>query len=68
MIQPGFWVDPDGAAHIFPDEIIAYLQSLHPEAGFKYCREDYDMLVEAVREAFGDEKVDFIRHTREPEA
>ena len=49
MVQPGCWLDPEGGAHLFPDEIVAFLQKEHPEAGFNFGREDYDLIVEVFK-------------------
>jgi len=72
MIQPGCWIDPDGAPHVFPDEIVAWMRVEHPEAGFNYSREDYDMIVATVMEVFretcGISDLRIIKHTRESEA
>jgi hypothetical protein len=69
MIEPGCYIDPAGRGHIFPDEVVAYLQTAHPEAGFNFSREDYDLIVETfvamMRAHFQDINVQFIRHTRE---
>lgn len=48
MIQPGCYVDPANRVHIFPDEILAYLEICHPEAGFDpNSKNDYDLVVDA---------------------
>lgn len=69
MLRPGLYLDPAGGGHIFPDEILAYLQITHPEAGFNFSREDYDLLVETflemVREQCPQMRVNFIKHERE---
>jgi hypothetical protein len=69
MVQPGCWFDPAGYGHIFPDEIVAQLQIDHPEAGFNFSREDYDLIVEtfisSLREICPEMNVKFIRHDRE---
>jgi hypothetical protein len=45
MIYPGCWIDPEGSAHLFPDEVIAELQKVAPEQGWGYTREDYALVV-----------------------
>ena len=69
MIEPGCYIDPAGRGHIFPDEIVAQLQIDHPEAGFNFSREDYDLIVETMlammRARFAEVKVQFIQHARE---
>jgi len=50
-IQPGCYMDTEGNAHVFPDEVLAYLQKEHPDAGFdprSYA--DYCMVVETYTE------------------
>jgi len=68
MVEPGCYIDPAGRGHIFPDEIVAQLQIEHPEAGFDFTREDYDLIVEAylsmMRSRFGEVKMQFVRHER----
>jgi hypothetical protein len=69
LLSPGCYLDPEGYAHIFPDEIIAHLQSEYPEAGFNMSKEDYDMVVklymEAIRDRFGEVALQFLKHERE---
>lgn len=69
MIQPGCYVDPEGRGHLFPDEVIAELQRLHPEAAFEYTRADYDLVVEIfltlMREICPAMRAQFIHHQRE---
>ena len=69
MVQPGCYIDPAGRAHLFPDEIVAQLQLDHPEAGFNFGREDYDMIVDIficnIRKLFPGCRVQFIHHERE---
>lgn len=51
-IQPGCWIDPQGHAHLFPDEVLAYLQALYPNAGFDpHSKADYDLVVKQFSEA-----------------
>jgi hypothetical protein len=51
-VQPGCFVDPAGVAHIFPDEILAFLSAMHPEAGFNpNDPQDYAMVVETYKAA-----------------
>jgi hypothetical protein len=68
-IEPGCYIDPAGCGHIFPDEIVAQLQLDHPEAGFDFSREDYDLIVETffamMRAQFAELNVQFICHERE---
>jgi hypothetical protein len=69
MIQPGCYVDPAGRAHIFPDEVLAFLREMHPNAGFDPAsRSDYDLVVETYRrtlQAMGYEpQLIFIEHER----
>jgi hypothetical protein len=68
MIQPGCYLDPAGRAHLFPDEVIATLMHLHPEAGFELTRQDYDLVVNAfvqqMRDQFPNAKIHFIHHER----
>ena len=73
MIQPGCYIDPAGCGHIFPDEVVAHLQTLHPEAGFDFSRDDYDLIVETYIAMLGERfrdgvRVKFVRHEREAQA
>lgn len=73
QVQPGCWIDPAGTGHIFPDEIIAYMKIAHPEVGFEFNREDYDLVVKTYLEIlegqFGDDlKVSIVKHERTPDA
>jgi hypothetical protein len=72
MIQPGCYLDPAGRGHIFPDEIVAQLQTQHPEAGFTFGRDDYDLIVDTyiaeLRKLCPECKVQFIHHEREATA
>ena len=66
MLLPGLYLDPGGAGHIFPDEFLAFLQVQHPEAGFDpTSREDYDLLVDFLKETFPGKKFQIVRHERE---
>jgi hypothetical protein len=69
QVQPGCYIDPSGCGHIFPDEIVAQLQIDHPEVGFDFGREDYDLIVETyvamLKARFSDVHVKFVRHERE---
>lgn len=68
MVQPGCYVDPAGCTHLFPDEVVAYLQIMHPEAGFGHTNSDYDLIVAMfVRELRNSPgmTVKFIRHERQ---
>jgi len=58
MILPGCWMDPEGYAHLYPDEVIAQLQRLHPEAGWQYTREDYGRVVKAFMQMLRDQRPD----------
>jgi hypothetical protein len=67
MIQPGCYLDPSGRAHLFPDEVIAYLQTQHPEIGFG--PEDLRLVVQVMREILVHDYpqmiMRFIEHERE---
>jgi hypothetical protein len=70
MIEPGCYIDPDGYAHLFPDEVLAELQRRYPEAGFDACsREDYEMVVRLYVKEFERVhpglEVRFAKHERE---
>jgi hypothetical protein len=69
MIEPGCYIDPAGRGHIFPDEVVAQLQIDHPEAGFDFSREDYDLIVRAamamMRAQSPEANIQFVRHERE---
>ena len=69
MIEPGCYIDPAGRGHIFPDEIVAQLQIDHPEAGFDFSREDYDLIVQAamamMRAQSPGVNIQIVRHERE---
>jgi hypothetical protein len=69
MIQPGCYVDPAGRAHLFPDEVIAFLEVMHPEAGFEMTVADLDLVaatfVREVRARFPGMIIHFIQHERE---
>lgn len=69
MVQPGCYIDPAGMGHIFPDEVIAFLQTLHPEAGFDaFSEADYEMVVQTfkneMRAAHPGINFRFIKHVR----
>jgi hypothetical protein len=68
MFQPGCWIDPAGRAHLFPDEVAAYLATIFPEAGFDpNSREDYNLIVEVYRQELakaGIRAIEFVRHER----
>jgi hypothetical protein len=72
MIQPGCYLDPASRGHIFPDEIVAQLQVQHPEAGFTFGSDDYDLIVDTyiaeLRKLCPECKVQFIHHEREATA
>lgn len=70
MIFPGAYIDPAGCPHLFPDEVVAFLQKEHPEAGFDFSKGDYDMIVESFaeslrQEGFSDVTITFLKHERE---
>lgn len=70
MIQPGCYVDPVGFAHLFPDEILAFLQALYPDVGFDpNSKADYDLVVkvyqERMRALYPGANFKFVRHERE---
>jgi len=70
MVQPGCYIDPAGLAHLFPDEIVAYLAVTHPQAGFDVnSKKDYDLVVEIFLDMLRriDPKLStrYIRHDRE---
>jgi hypothetical protein len=68
MIQPGCYMDPAGATHLFPDEIVAYLQIMHPECGFRHSKADYDLIVGLFIRELSKKPgmtVKFIRHERQ---
>jgi hypothetical protein len=44
MVQPGCYIDPVGCGHVFPDEVIAHLQIIYPQAGFDFSEHDYDLI------------------------
>lgn len=71
LIQSGCYIDPAGRGHLFPDEIVAELQREHPEAGFNFSREDYDLIVDTfiamLRRQVPGCRVQFIHHEREAE-
>ena len=56
MIRPGLYIDPEGHGHVFPDEVLATL-------GWPYTKENYDLIVETIRELCG--RVEVIAHERE---
>lgn len=72
QVQPGCYIDPAGCGHIFPDEILAFLQAMHPEAGFDPCsRDDYDLVIYTYtrmlqRESPGLE-IRIMQHQRKPD-
>jgi hypothetical protein len=72
MVQPGCWLDPAGCGHIFPDEVIAELQRQHPEAGFEFTKQDYDLIVstfvDLMREELPAVQLKIVQHEREAEA
>jgi hypothetical protein len=53
MIVPGAYMDPTGAAHIFPDEICATL-------GWPYTQENYDLIVNVTRDMLLEKHPDMI--------
>lgn len=69
MFQPGCYFDPAGRAHLFPDEVIAFLQTMHPEAGFEMTQADLDLVagefIRAMREQYPGMRISFIQHERE---
>lgn len=67
MFQPGCYLDPAGRAHLFPDEVIAYMQHLHPEAGFEMSDREFVVkaFVDAMRAEFPDVQIHYIQHERE---
>jgi hypothetical protein len=67
MFQPGCYLDPAGRAHLFPDEVIAYLQHAHPEANFEMSDRELVVktFVQAMREVFPDVQIHYIQHERE---
>jgi hypothetical protein len=69
MIQPGCYLDPAGHAHLFPDEILAFLAAMHPGVGFNpNSKDDYDLVVKMFVEQLNRIKpgqiTKFIRHDR----
>jgi hypothetical protein len=66
MIQPGCYLDPAGRSHLFPDEVIAYLQHAYPDAGFEMSDRAWvaKAFVEMLRKQFPDVEVHFIEHER----
>lgn len=69
MIQPGCYVDRAHRAHIFPDEILAFLQTLYPSAGFDAnSRDDYELVVklfkQELRKQHPDIEFQVIQHER----
>lgn len=69
MILPGAYIDPDGCGHLFPDEVVAFLKMEHPEAGFDFTKDDYDLIVERFRAAVLEQcpgiEFKFMKHERE---
>lgn len=69
MIQPGCYVDPAGMGHVFPDEVIAFLQTVHPDAGFEMNAADLGLvaseLIRALQAQYPGMKIHFIQHQRE---
>lgn len=66
MFVPGLYVDPAGYGHVFPDEFLAFLAHKHPEAGFDpESKDDYDLIVRWMREAFPDVPFKMVKHERE---
>lgn len=61
MIKPGLYVDPNGFGHVFPDEVCA-------ELGWPYTRENYEIVVAAMRRFVGLENVIIADHERVAEA
>jgi len=67
MIQPGLYVDPAGHGHVFPDEVLAYMQVIYPDAGFHATDpEDLKLVMKVARDLFHNHKVDvqLIHHHR----
>lgn len=66
MVAPGLWTDPSGESHWFPDEVAA-------ELGVPYTRENYDAIMEAIREMtvmLGRDDLEIVQlqHERKPDA
>lgn len=69
MFRPGLYLDPDGNAHVFPDEVIAEMQRLFPEVPWDVnSQADYDLCVRAFQDSLreaGLRPATFIKHERE---
>lgn len=68
-VLPGCYLDPAGAAHFFPDEHLAFLSVVHPEAGFDpNSKSDYDLVVatltEVFKQVFPDLEIKIVHHER----
>jgi hypothetical protein len=68
MVLPGLYVDPHGYGHVFPDEVIAELQTRYP--GIRWnLDEDINVFLDALKEAYAavrpGYKIEFAMHERE---
>jgi hypothetical protein len=69
MINPGCYIDPAGAAHLFPDEVVAELERQHPGMFDVNDPGDRQMVVDAFITAFRHDHPElalrFVLHERQ---